>query len=452
MILLVATLVSASAYDYKVGDLCYNVNSDGATVTVVSEKPNGAPRYNSLVGAVTIPRMVLIENRPYTVTAIANDAFYYCQNITSVVIGDAVTTIGAYAFEQCTALKSVTFGKAVLKTGYGTFESCKALTDVDLGSALTEIGENTFNYCTALTSITFPSTLSKLGRGAFDDCSKLATISGGENVVSIGRDALTDTKWFYNQPNGVVYFGKVAMKIRGDVPSTIEFKEGTVSIGDYFVCSDYLNNVKFPSTLKYIGENSFEACRNLNNVTFPASLESIGSMAFDAALSFTEVDIPDNVTTIGGNAFSRSNKIKKLIIGKGVTSIGAYAFTSCTGLTDVYAYPNPDNVTLGKQVFSYSSASTATLHVKSEFLSKYETADQWKDFGTKKGDLTNRPDSNVKGDVNGDNMVNVTDVTTLVNCILGTVSPSGISDVDGNGTTNVSDVTYLVNLILGVVK
>ena len=54
------------------------------------------------------------------------------------------------------------------------------------------------------------------------------------------------------------------------------------------------------------------------------------------------------------------------------------------------------------------------------------------------------------GDVNNDNKVNVSDVTTLVNMILGVV-PKDMSraDIDSNGKINVSDVTALINIILG---
>lgn len=55
----------------------------------------------------------------------------------------------------------------------------------------------------------------------------------------------------------------------------------------------------------------------------------------------------------------------------------------------------------------------------------------------------------IKGDVNADGVVNVSDVTTLVNMILGiTAKNVALADIDGNGTVNVSDVTALVNLIL----
>lgn len=56
-----------------------------------------------------------------------------------------------------------------------------------------------------------------------------------------------------------------------------------------------------------------------------------------------------------------------------------------------------------------------------------------------------------KGDVNADRQMNVSDVTTLVNMILG-VAPVGKhhADINGDGKINVSDITALINLLLGV--
>ena len=56
-----------------------------------------------------------------------------------------------------------------------------------------------------------------------------------------------------------------------------------------------------------------------------------------------------------------------------------------------------------------------------------------------------------QGDVNLDSKVNVSDVTSLINMILG-MRPmyAGVGDVNGDGKVNVSDVTALINKILGV--
>ncbi len=58
----------------------------------------------------------------------------------------------------------------------------------------------------------------------------------------------------------------------------------------------------------------------------------------------------------------------------------------------------------------------------------------------------------LKGDVNGDGRVNVSDVTALINMILGVIpKDEARADINGDGKINVSDVTALINIILGVI-
>ena len=55
------------------------------------------------------------------------------------------------------------------------------------------------------------------------------------------------------------------------------------------------------------------------------------------------------------------------------------------------------------------------------------------------------------GDVNGDGNVNITDVTLLVNHILGNADDTFIianADINGDGNVSITDVTGLVNVIL----
>ena len=65
-------------------------------------------------------------------------------------------------------------------------------------------------------------------------------------------------------------------------------------------------------------------------------------------------------------------------------------------------------------------------------------------YYTEKGQQTSLP-----GDINGDGEVNVSDVTALINKILGTSDYSdAVCDINGDGEINVSDVTALINQIL----
>ena len=58
----------------------------------------------------------------------------------------------------------------------------------------------------------------------------------------------------------------------------------------------------------------------------------------------------------------------------------------------------------------------------------------------------------IPGDLNLDNMINIIDVVTLVNIILGNVEPSNtqmdIADINNDNSVNISDIILLINIIL----
>ena len=61
-------------------------------------------------------------------------------------------------------------------------------------------------------------------------------------------------------------------------------------------------------------------------------------------------------------------------------------------------------------------------------------------------------DSPMPGDVNGDGIMNISDVTTLTDLLLSTASSDTMpdnTDVNGDGTVNISDVTTLIDTLLG---
>ena len=54
----------------------------------------------------------------------------------------------------------------------------------------------------------------------------------------------------------------------------------------------------------------------------------------------------------------------------------------------------------------------------------------------------------IKGDVNGDSVVNISDVNVLINMILTGIS-SNSGDVNGDGAVNIADINYVIGIILG---
>ena len=95
-IAMIALLYSttASAYDFEVDGIYYNVTDEANSAVEVTFKGKEYSSYsNEYSGDVVIPASVSCNGKNYSVTSIGEYAFYCCYGLTSVTIPNSVTTI-----------------------------------------------------------------------------------------------------------------------------------------------------------------------------------------------------------------------------------------------------------------------------------------------------------------------------------------------------------------------
>ncbi len=358
------------AYDFQSGDLYYNITSD--TTVKVTYQYQTSDNYAGLTTA-TIPETITHNGTTYSVTSIGSGAFYYCSSLTSVTIPNSVTSIGYQAFYYCSSLTDITIPNSVTSIGDYAFRDCSSLTSITIPEGVTSIADYAFGDCSSLTTVTIPESVTSIGSGAFMWCSSLTTVTIPESVTSIGSGAFYNTPWYNNQPDGVVYAGKVLYEYKGTMPAntSINIKDGIVSISpDAFSYCSSLTSVTIPNSVTSIGYQAFYRCSSLTSITIPESVTSIGSSAFydciftkdnfvnnssmnaeehnywGASIGDTEIDglLIRNDTVID----CRPN-VTSVIIPEGVTSIEDYAFGDCSSLTSVTI---PNSVTsIGEKAF-----------------------------------------------------------------------------------------------------
>ena len=378
------TIPNSVAY---IGDYAFSGCSGLTSVTIpnsVTSIGGDAFRGCSGLTSVTIP---------ISVTSIGNEIFFGCSGLTSVTIPNSVTSIGREAFSSCSGLTSITIPNSVTSIGNYAFSGCSGLTSITIPNSVTSIDHNAFYNCSGLTSIivgngneiydsrnncnaiietssntlivgckntVIPSSVTSIGSYAFYNCSGLTSVTIPNSVTSIGSSAFSGTAWYNNQPDGLVYAGKVAYKYKGEMPTNtnITIKDGTLGIAEYaFQNCSGLTSVTIPNSVTSIGERAFSGCSGLTSVTIPNSVTSIGGSAFEGCSGLTSVTIGNSVTSIGNYAFSYCSGLTSVTIPNSVTSIGSSAFSWCSGLTSVTI---PNSVTsIGSSAFSGCSGLTS---------------------------------------------------------------------------------------------
>ena len=275
---------------------------------------------------------------PNSVTSIGYGTFYGCSALTSIEIPNSVTSIGNFAFKGCSGLTSVTIGNSVTSIENEAFSGCKGLTSIEIPNSVTSIGYKAFYSCSGLTSIEIPNSVTSIGSEAFVGCSEIKRFTIPNSVTSIGRSAFEGTAWYNNQPNGLIYAGKVLYKYKGTMPGNYEIvvKNGTLGIaGGAFQDCDGLTSIEIPNSVTSIGDGAFYYCTGLTSIEIPNSVTSIGDKAFYSCSGLTSIEIPNSVTSIGDKAFYSCSGLTSIEIPNSVTSIGNYVFRGCSGLTSV---------------------------------------------------------------------------------------------------------------------
>ena len=375
---------------YSVFEYCSNlktINIGNSVKTI----PNYAFRDCTGLTSITIPNSVTSIGYwafrkctgltsitiPNSVTSIGERAFEDCTGLTSVTIPNSVTSIGynplyntgwyknqpdgilyldncclgykgnkptgtlsikegtrligSYAFSGCTGLTSVTIPNSVTSIGEEAFFECEGLTSITIPNSVTAIGDRAFFWCEGLTEVTIPNSVISIGSSAFYGCSGLTSVTIPNSVTSIGSNPFSNTGWYKNQPDGILYLDNCCLGYKGNKPTgTLSIKEGT----------------------RLIAGSAFEYCRVLTSITIPNSVTSIGNLTFYDCTGLTSVTIPNSVTSIGDNAFWGCNKlISSEIIDKTQTTVSIALATPTKYQTGITTNENEQIISESNNIF-----------------------------------------------------------------------------------------------------
>ena len=119
--------------------------------------------------------------------------------------------------------------------------------------------------------------------------------------------------------------------------------------------NSYIESVKIPDSVTYIGSHAFNGCSNLESVEMLDSVTYIGNNCFDMCESLKNVRLSKKLTFLSTSMFLCCTSLESVEIPKSVTGIGMFAFANCDNLKSLDI---PDSVSY---ISSYPFADCYSL-------------------------------------------------------------------------------------------
>ncbi|MBQ3791630.1 MAG: leucine-rich repeat protein [Clostridia bacterium] len=207
------------AYSGNASDLVIPEKIDGFAVTGIDKMLFA---YNTAITSLTLPG---------SLKETGELAFFHCDNLKTVTLGEGIETISRACFNSCEALETVNRPASLKTIGEIAFQGCTALKSIDL-SGVTAIGYRAFANA-GLTAVTVPASCTGLSSAAFFACTEL---------------------------------------VSADVQVPIETFPSNL-----FAYCYALKDVKIAEGTRRIDEDCFFRCLGLETLTLPTSCIKIGS-------------------------------------------------------------------------------------------------------------------------------------------------------------------------------
>ena len=381
--------LSTFAYDFKSGDLCYNITSD-TTVAVTYQDYLSTTNYQGLAKAI-IPETVTYNNTTYSVTSIGDYAFRNCSGLTEFTIPENITYLGDQVFEGCSGITSITWNAKRCQDRWKDVYYYSQLPFYDIYSQISSFtfGETVDSIpsflcyeMSNLSSITIPENVKHIGGRVFSNCTGLTSVSWNavncSNDVGDGSGSMWPIFTYSNAhitsftlgekvevipgalcyglseltsitiPNSVKTIGSHAFRDCSGL-TAIGIPENVSTIyGAAFQGCTNITSIAIPQNVRLISAYTFADCVNLSTVELPNEIDTIGRFAFSGCGSLTDFSLPSATTIIGTGCFYNCSNLTSLLLPENVTTVSDSAFYGCSGLTKLVSSSNIENI--GKNI------------------------------------------------------------------------------------------------------
>lgn len=416
---------------------------------------------------------------PNSVMSIGENAFQGCTNLTSIYIPNNLSNLGAMAFYECSSLTNIEIPNRIQSIENHTFYGCSALTIVEIPSSVTTLGFMAFAHCSSLSCIVIPKSITEMGGYVFEGCSSLSSIRIPNSINYINEHSFDGCSSLTNIeiPKNVTYIDKYAFKdcdnllsviVKNPTPfSVLSNSFSDTSTPTLYVPSGCMNAYKNATNwssfrnVKEIKTNT--EVENLENViyansiiglkneksTLPIGLNNINPTN---AYSF-ELELPEGVKLAlnqEGNYFyelsnRHNNHVASISYNK---ATGIYTFSVQSPQSQVLNGNEGIVMNLQVEIDDDTELGDYDIMVRN---AQYSLSSSSSNISTPYVSSKIKIANFAKGDANCDELINVEDIVSMVNYIIGCPSSSfhfSLADVNSDSEVDVFDLTKVIGIIL----
>ncbi len=286
------------------------------------------------------------------VTDISEYAFYNCNNLKNLTVGNSVKTVDRYAFYNCDSLTNVyytgniagwceiSFSTNPLDFAENLYIDDKLVEGVlVIPEGVTSIGGGAFKNRTLITGVEIPDSVTSIGASAFYSCTTLESITPLKNTEYIGTNAFFNTE-YYNDPanwdNGFLYIGTNLVAVNNDkVADECKLYSKTTLVASRVFEKSNITNLNMPDSVKYINTYAFSNCDSLESVNLSSNLATIGVGAFYDCDKLTSIEIPDGISELPNSLFNGSDILSNVVLSDSLMSIGEKVFYNVPEMTQL---------------------------------------------------------------------------------------------------------------------
>ncbi len=295
------------AYDVNINGIYYNLNTLEKTAEVTYKSSTSGGYF----GTVIIPSSITYNENSYSVTRIGDYAFYGCDDLATVVIGDSITTIGEGAFSWSFGLTSIAIPDLVTTIGDGAFYQCTGLISITIGKSVKTVGSDMCTNCSNLTSVIWNAEESGLaGLSPFYNCPISSIVFGKDVKVIPERLCYQLTKLYSLEiPQNVTTIpAQLCYECTNLTSVNLLGAINTIQSDAFYNCES-LSQINLPNSLRMVENAAFMNCTNLTLNNFPTKISFIGDNAF-YGVQIDSITIPSNNNKVGTDAFYNNTALK----------------------------------------------------------------------------------------------------------------------------------------------